>query len=285
MATSSEESINWKKYHFQEYLYYFLSLIQGSKGSYKHNSHGAHLLFTGDDMWNSILLFSMNHDLCENLPDELQNWLHFFYRHGSDHADIYFPADIDFKKDLVSELEQRDFTFWSKTYGMELDLTQQIDWLVADGSVDSEPTLRIHKVDLTDREKMDHFHSIVAENFLYGDEESYRSSFIKMRRQASEEPHMIYFIGYFNGSPVTTVSLSLRHSYLGIVQLSDVSTLVHFRRKGFARIMMQHACREAKRIGSKWVALQGERDAPMQLYQSLGFRASCEFEVWENMGS
>jgi hypothetical protein len=97
MATSSEEVINWKKYHFQEYLHYFLSLIQGSTGSYKHGSNGAHLLYTGDDMWNSIMLFSMNNELSENLPDEMQNWLQFFYRHGADHADIYFPSDIEFR--------------------------------------------------------------------------------------------------------------------------------------------------------------------------------------------
>jgi GNAT superfamily N-acetyltransferase len=170
---------------------------------------------------------------------------------------------------------------------MELDLTQPVGWLdsAAPSIVDSEPTLHIQRVAHTDREKLDHFHAIVAENFLYGDEERYRTSFIKMRKQAMEEPHMIYFLGYFDGSPVATVSVSLRHSYLGIAQLSDVSTLVNHRRKGFARILMQHACREAKRMGSKWVALQGEREGPTQLYYSLGFRASCEFEVWENMGS
>ncbi len=101
-SVSSAEVINWKKYHFSEYIHYFLSLIQGAKGSYKNGAHNVHLLYTGDDMWNSILLFSINHELRENLPDELQSWLQFFYRNGSDHADIYFPSDIEYRYDLLT---------------------------------------------------------------------------------------------------------------------------------------------------------------------------------------
>lgn len=96
-SSSSSSAVNWQKYHFNEYINYFLALIQGSRGSYKHREHGVHLLYTGDEMWNSILLHSITHELADNLGEEIASWLQFFYRHGSDHADVYFPSNIAYK--------------------------------------------------------------------------------------------------------------------------------------------------------------------------------------------
>lgn len=166
---------------------------------------------------------------------------------------------------------------------MELDITQPIDWMTDFSQ--SSSSLRIERVSLDERSKLDTFHKIVAENFLYGEEEPYRPSLIKMRRGALEEPYMLYFMAYHQDGPVATVTLSVKHSYLGVAQLSDVSTVEAHRRKGYAREIIKFACLEAKKLGYHTVTLQGERDGPMKLYRSLGFRESCQFDVWENMGS
>lgn len=313
-APSPPKGFDWAKYHYGEYVNYFLCLIQGSRGSYKHTSNGVHLMYAGEEMWNSILLDSLCTELRDNLQDELASWLQFFYRNGSDHTDIYFPSDIKFRcvqyhlllpfplpifffpycsrwisrDELAAELELRDFSFWSHTYGMELDLSYSHDFLVpgADPAKSVASTsFRIELLDQTDREKLNAFHTIVAENFLVGEEEGYREAFIKMRRQALEEPHLLFFLGFEADTPVCTATLSVQRSYLGIAQVSDISTSNGHRRKGFAKATLQFVSRYAKNHGFKWVALQGERDAAVSLYRSLGFQTSCQFEVWENLGT
>jgi GNAT superfamily N-acetyltransferase len=160
---------------------------------------------------------------------------------------------------------------------MELDLT----------SYNPTPNLNfpsdfeIELIPLNSDEKMLEMHTIAATNFLEPQEQDYRPTLISMRRSALEEPYYQYYVGKYQGKAVATISISLKHAFAGISQISDVTTLEAHRGKGYASVLIQFALAECKKLGFKWAVLQGERDGPMKLYKRLGFVTSCEIDVWE----
>lgn len=177
---------------------------------------------------------------------------------------------------IEDSLKQNGFKYWAAIYGMELDLFKY-----SAPASETPPGFEIAAISLQDRASMDKLHSIAASNFLAPAEQDYKPTLVSMRRNALEEPYYLYFIGKSNGEAVATISISFKHAFAGVAQISDVTTLPSHRGRGYASALLKFAIVKCKSHGFQWVVLQGEQDGPMKLYQSLGFVTSCQIDVWE----
>ena len=91
------------------------------------------------------------------------------------------------------------------------------------------------------------------------------------------EPEARFYIGNFEGKPVTSLMLYLSS---GVAGLHAVSTLKEYRGRGFGRIISRIALLKAFKIGYKVGVLQasalGER-----IYRKLGFIKFCDIISYE----
>jgi GNAT superfamily N-acetyltransferase len=62
-----------------------------------------------------------------------------------------------------------------------------------------------------------------------------------------------------------------------------VETLPEFRRRGFARALVEHVLAEARARGARTASLQSTR-AGQPLYETLGFTAAGRYEEWASAG-
>ena len=88
----------------------------------------------------------------------------------------------------------------------------------------------------------------------------------RIRREALGERA---FVGYLNGEPAATYTISPRGIFADV---SNVGTLPRFRMRGIGRTMIFHACTTAASAGCEYVLLTADLfDTPQAMYKTLGF--------------
>ena len=84
------------------------------------------------------------------------------------------------------------------------------------------------------------------------------------------------FVGYVAGRPVTIGGMFSSPRIAGIY---DIATHPDYRRRGYGRVMIATALQAAQATGHSVVGLQASADG-VRIYETLGFRAVCHFEVY-----
>jgi len=86
-----------------------------------------------------------------------------------------------------------------------------------------------------------------------------------------------FYLGYYNGKPVTTLLLYLSS---GVAGLHAVSTLPKFRNKGLGLIISGRALKDALTMGYKVGVLQASKIGE-RVYRKLGFKKQCDIFSYE----
>jgi len=86
-----------------------------------------------------------------------------------------------------------------------------------------------------------------------------------------------FYLGFYNGEPVSTLLLYLSS---GVAGLHAVSTLPDYRNKGFGLAISGVALKEAYRLGYKISVLQAS-ELGEKVYRKLGFKKHCEIFSYE----
>jgi ribosomal protein S18 acetylase RimI-like enzyme len=133
--------------------------------------------------------------------------------------------------------------------------------------------LRVERV--TDTSHLAHFASVVAGQ----PSDALVVEFYQRARHAALDPAspMRLFVGYAKGEPVATAEAFLSEEVVGIY---SVATLASHRRRGIGSAMTARAIREGFEAGKRLAVLQASADG-RGIYERLGFRAACEFTVFE----
>ncbi len=85
------------------------------------------------------------------------------------------------------------------------------------------------------------------------------------------------YIGYFQGKPICTAELTMTENIAG---LYNVCTLEIFRRKGFARTMIEFCLEEARKSGCSSTVLQASLMG-ISLYEKIGFKPVGEYKEFK----
>ena len=89
---------------------------------------------------------------------------------------------------------------------------------------------------------------------------------------------MTFFVGYFDGTPVSCGTVYVTEESTGIY---DVAVKEDCRKKGFGSAMFAHLMGEAKKNNTKYCILQASSDGA-GIYRKMGFTDVCDIDVYEN---
>lgn len=100
------------------------------------------------------------------------------------------------------------------------------------------------------------------------DEVTIRQYILAHQRQKTESSCLRHFVGYDQGIPVSSATLSF--SQYG-TRLDDIATRPSYQRQGYASAMIAHVLRQAKSLGAKHCFLESSSDG-LELYKRIGFK-------------
>lgn len=88
---------------------------------------------------------------------------------------------------------------------------------------------------------------------------------------------LVFFTGYAEGEPATTLQMCLHRNTAG---LYSMSTLAAYRGRGYARAILVHALNWAREQGMTRAVLQASEDGE-PVYRKLGFEDVGRYEEWQ----
>lgn len=130
---------------------------------------------------------------------------------------------------------------------------------------------------VADPVRLAHFAGVVAANWEPPDPAVARFYELTERALLANDCPVRLFVGYWDEEPVAAAEAFLPGGVGGIY---SVSTRASHRRRGIGTAMTAWAAAAAFRAGSRLATLQGS-PAGCRVYSRLGFRAACEFTVFQ----
>jgi ribosomal protein S18 acetylase RimI-like enzyme len=128
--------------------------------------------------------------------------------------------------------------------------------------------------------QMEDFSKVIASIFGETEEAHYvkRQYDILGQKKIYTDTEMTFFVGYFDGTPVSCGTVYVTEESTGIY---DVAVKEDCRKKGFGSAMFAHLMGEAKKNNTKYCILQASSDGA-GIYRKMGFTDVCDIDVYEN---
>ncbi|WP_414470196.1 GNAT family N-acetyltransferase [Methanobacterium sp. ACI-7] len=184
---------------------------------------------------------------------------------------LWFTAPMTNPKNLPNLLKDQEFTYQNSWKAMAIDLK------TLDPSFDTPKCLEIKEV--TNLEELKIWTDILVKSFefpLFGD--SYKKYFINA---GLNNLNFNYYLGFFNGKPVTT---SILFKGEGAAGLFYIGTINEARRKGIANAMVNYLLRLSKNEGYNICVLQAS-EIGYHLYKKIGFKEYYTTDIYRMKSS
>jgi GNAT superfamily N-acetyltransferase len=127
-----------------------------------------------------------------------------------------------------------------------------------------------------DEETFKHFIDTTIAGFAFPEPVARHLSNIEHGRTFLNDPATRYYLGRFQGEPVTVSVLLLCE---GIAGIYNVATIPQMRRRGFGTAMTLVALREALAL-DYYIAVLQASEMGVQLYRDLGFQDHFTFDSY-----
>ena len=128
--------------------------------------------------------------------------------------------------------------------------------------------------------QMEDFSKVIASIFGETEEAHYvkRQYDILGQKKIYTDIEMTFFVGYFDGTPVSCGTVYVTEESTGIY---DVAVKEDCRKKGFGSAMFAYLMGEAKKNNTEYCILQASSDGA-GIYRKMGFTDVCDIDVYEN---
>lgn len=187
-----------------------------------------------------------------------------------------FPAAVWFwiKTDnkIIDKMEEKGFKFSEKELGMYIPIDK-----IKSGEFEIEDfTVK----EVSSKEEMEIFGKTLGSIFGSSGEAVYVKEFYRLlgKRGGYKDKKLKFYIGLYNGEPVSTGTIYYAEESTGIY---DISTKESYRKKGFGTAMFDSLLSKVKEEGSGYCILQASSDGA-GIYKSRGFIEAGIIEVYEN---
>ena len=186
-----------------------------------------------------------------------------------------FPAAVWIWNDNSAAREKMD----KNGFGLsEIEKGMYIDTSKIKGKSHKYDDFAVKKV--SSYKEMEEFSEVIAS--IFGEtEEAY---FVKKqygilgKKRIYTDSEMTFYVGYFDGSPVSCGTVYVTEESTGIY---DVAVKEDCRNRGFGSAMFAHLMGEAKKNNTKYCILQASSDGA-GIYRKMGFTDVCDIDVYEN---
>ncbi len=167
--------------------------------------------------------------------------------------------------DLGQFLQAYGFNLADDSVGMAVDLLKLPAKLTEIPDVSVKKTATIQEFGMWIKVFKEGFH--VSAAFI--------DAYIRVCTELSKhEVQDYYYLGFLNGHPVASLTLSLDQ---GIANIYDVATIPEFRRRGIGTTLTLTALLDARTLGYRVGVLQATA-AGVEVYRRIGFLKFCQFE-------